>query len=228
MSQELELKEKAQQHITISIEELSKLCQSIISQNITQQTQAQTEGKTWGNPGALGLAGFALTTFTLSCFNAGVIIDAGLLAVVLPLALFYGGMAQFIAGLFEFKLGNTFGATAFCSYGSFWMSFAAYIWFVVPLLNAGDASEATGLFLFVWTIFTLYMTVGSWRTSVAVMAVFFTLSITLILLTIGTLAKSASTTEAGGWFGLLCACCAWYASAAFVINSTWKRVISGK
>ena len=84
------------------------------------------------DPGPLGLAGFAMTTFVLSVFNAGLITTSGVVAVVLPLALFYGGLAQFAAGLWEFRKGNTFGALAFCSFGAFWLSFAAYEKFVVP------------------------------------------------------------------------------------------------
>jgi len=138
---------------------------------------------------------------------------------------FYGGLAQFIAGVWEFKVPNTFGATAFCSYGAFWMSFAAYVKYIAPDLEAARSYQPLGLFLFVWMIFTLYMFVGSLRVSRAVCAVFATLSVTFILLTVGVLSQSASTVNAGGWFGLICACCAWYASAATVINSAWGRVL---
>src|SRR4051812_22970298 len=79
------------------------------------------------DPGPLGLAAFAATTFVLSLFNAKLVKDANLEAVVLPLALFYGGLAQLLAGMWEFKKANTFGATAFASYGSFWLAFAAYV-----------------------------------------------------------------------------------------------------
>ena len=99
------------------------------------------------DPGPLGLAGFAMTTFVLSVFNAGLITTAGLVAVVLPLALFYGGLAQFVAGLWEFRKGNTFGALAFCSFGSFWLSFAAYVKYVEPGLGgAAKAHVATGIY----------------------------------------------------------------------------------
>jgi len=176
-----------------------------------------------GNPGPLGLAGFALTTFTLSVFNTGVLIDPRLEGVVLPLALFYGGIAQFIAGLYEFKIPNTFGATAFCSYGAIWASFAAYVQFVVPTLPADSAYEATGLFLLSWTIFTFYMTFAAFRVSIALFALFATLTVTFILLTAGALAQSAATTHAGGWFGIVTAFIAWYCSFAVVFNSTWGK-----
>lgn len=84
---------------------------------------------TIADPGPLGLVGFAATTFVLSSFNAD-LIDGSLLPVVLPLALFYGGLVQLLAGMWEFRKGNTFGATAFCSYGAFWLSYAAYVKFV--------------------------------------------------------------------------------------------------
>ena len=108
------------------------------------------------DPGPLGLAGFAMTTFVLSVFNAGFVTTSGLVAVVLPLALFYGGLAQFAAGLWEFRKGNTFGATAFCSFGAFWLSFAAYVKYVEPGLG-GNAHIATGVYLLGWAIFTGYM-----------------------------------------------------------------------
>ncbi|TPX66463.1 hypothetical protein SpCBS45565_g04421 [Spizellomyces sp. 'palustris'] len=180
-----------------------------------------------GNPGPLGLGSFALTTFVLSCFNAGVFIDKRLEPVVLPLALFYGGIAQFAAGMWEFQTSNTFGATAFTSYGCFWMSFAAYVYLIVPTLEASslNVSDATGLYLLGWTVFTVYMTFAAYRVSKAVLSVFFFLSITFLLLTIGALAPSAGTTRAGGWFGLITAFCAWYSSAAVVINTAHGREV---
>ncbi|KAI8998014.1 GPR1/FUN34/yaaH family-domain-containing protein, partial [Gaertneriomyces semiglobifer] len=182
-----------------------------------------------GNPGPLGLGAFALTTFVLSAFNAGVFIDAKLEPVVLPLALFYGGLAQFAAGMWEFKTNNTFGATAFSSYGAFWMSFAGYVFFIVPAIEASAVAEklhqATGIFLFAWLLFTLYMNVAAWRVSKAVFWVFTWLSITFLLLSIGALAESSRCTKAGGWFGLITAFCAWYGSAAVVINSTYGHEV---
>jgi len=178
-----------------------------------------------GNPGPLGLAGFALTTFCLSVFNTGILVHPSLEGVVLPLALFYGGIAQFIAGLFEYKVNNTFGATAFCSYGAFWCSFAGYVYLIAPTLDADIANQATGLFLFAWMVFTIYMTIGAYRVSWAVFAVFLPLSITFILLTAGAFANNEMASHAGGWFGIFTAGFAWYASAAVIINSTWGRPI---
>lgn len=176
------------------------------------------------DPGPLGLAAFAATTFVLSSFNAH-LIDQNLLIVVLPLALFYGGLMQVLAGMWEFKKGNTFGATAFGSYGAFWLSYAAYVKFVVGDLPADTANQATGLYLLIWAIFTVYMTVAALRTNAALFAVFLALSATFIVLTIAEFDKSVGITKVGGWLGLVTAVFAWYASFAVVTNSTWKRTV---
>jgi succinate-acetate transporter protein len=177
------------------------------------------------DPGPLGLAAFAATTFLLSLFNAKIVKNESLESVVLPLALFYGGLAQLLAGMWEFKKANTFGATAFTSYGAFWLSFAAYVKFVKPGLPAADAHTATGLFLLVFTIFTAYMFIASMRVSGAVALVFATLAATFVLLTIGNLSDTSSITKIGGYLGIITAICAWYASFATVTNDTWKRTL---
>jgi len=189
------------------------------------QQRSPTPADMIADPGPLGLAAFAMTTFVLSCFNAGFFgAKSPLEAVVLPLALFYGGFAQLLAGMWEFRKANTFGALAFTSYGAFWLSFAAYVKFVAPGLGAGAAS-ATGLYLLGWTIFTAYMTVASLRVSVAVAAVFVALLLTYALLTVGAFAGSAGISVIGGYLGLLTAALAWYASFAGVVNATWKRTV---
>jgi succinate-acetate transporter protein len=177
------------------------------------------------DPGPLGLAGFAMTTMVLSVFNANIISDVKLQAVVLPLALFYGGLVQLLAGMWEFRKGNTFGATAFSSFGAFWLSYAAYVKFVVPGLPTATEYKATGLFLLAWAIFTAYMILASLRVSGAVAAVFVTLTATFVLLCIGALARKTGVTHAGGIVGLVTAGLAWYASFAVVTNETWKRTV---
>ncbi|GAA1607541.1 MULTISPECIES: acetate uptake transporter [Kribbella] len=176
------------------------------------------------DPAPLGLAGFAMTTFVLSVFNAKLISNTTLEAVVLPLALFYGGIGQFMAGMWEFRKGNTFGALAFSSFGAFWLSFAAYVKFVAPGLGA-NASTATGLFLLAWTIFTAYMTLAAARVNAAVLAVFVFLTLTYLFLTIGEFGTSATMSKIGGWLGLVTAVVAWYTSFAGVTNFTWKRTV---
>ncbi len=177
------------------------------------------------DPGPLGLSGFALTTLTLSVYNAQIIKPASLSAEVLPLALFYGGIAQLLAGMWEFKNKNTFGALAFSSYGSFWLSFYWYVKYIAGSLPAASAHEATGMFLLAWTIFTLYMMVASFKTSGAIVSVFVVLVVTFILLTIGAFGNSTGITQVGGYFGILTALLAWYASFAGVTNATWKRAV---
>jgi succinate-acetate transporter protein len=176
------------------------------------------------DPGPLGLAGFALTTFVLSVFNAGLVSKAGE-PVVLGLALAYGGIAQLIAGIWEFRTGNTFGAVAFCSYGAFWISFWAFVTFFAADIPPEHAAAAVGLFDISWGIFTAYMFIASLRTTGAIALVFLLLGVTLFLLGIGEANESKGLVEVGGWAGLLTAVAAWYASFAGVLNSTFGRIV---
>ena len=178
-----------------------------------------------GDPGGLGLAGFAATTMVLSVFNAG-LLPTSFEKVVLPLALFYGGLAQLLAGMWEFRKGNGFGGTAFTSYGAFWMSFAAYVQFVVPALGGTSAAApATGLYLTAWAVFTGYMLIASMRTNTAIMAVFLLLFVTYVLLAIAEFGSVSGLAVIGGYVGLATALAAWYASAAIVTNATWGEVV---
>ena len=176
------------------------------------------------DPGPLGLAGFALTTFVLSVFNAGLVSKAGE-PVVLGLALAYGGIAQLVAGIWEFRTGNTFGAVAFCSYGAFWISFWAFVTFFAADVPPEHLGATIGLFDISWGIFTAYMFFASLRTTAAVSLVFLLLTITFFLLGIGEANESKSLVEAGGWAGLLTAVAAWYASFAAVLNSTFGKTV---
>src|SRR3954468_10120820 len=123
------------------------------------------------DPAPLGLAAFALTTFVLSFFNAGIVGDAGE-PIVLGLALAYGGLAQMLAGMWEFRNNNTFGATAFTSYGAFWLSLWAFNQFFAAKVPDSVAGDAVGLYLVAWGIFTSYMWVASMRTTAAINLVF--------------------------------------------------------
>jgi succinate-acetate transporter protein len=178
------------------------------------------------DPAPLGLAGFALTTVLLSAFNAGKIGSGAL--VFVGMALFYGGLGQFAAGMWEFKRNNTFGATAFSSFGSFWMGFG--ILFVIDTFAKTPLIGADGLtwFLLCWAVFTTYMWVASFRVSGAVMLVFLLLALTFWALWIGSgLRQGAGTgwTEIGGYLGLATAVVAFYTSFAGVTNLTWGRVV---
>jgi uncharacterized protein len=184
-----------------------------------------TPGAHIADPAPLGLAAFALTTFFLSFVNAG-LVPATVEPVVFGLALAYGGAAQFAAGLWEFAKGNTFGATAFCSYGAFWLSFW---WLTAHLADykipAADVGKGVGLYLVAWGIFTAYMTVAATRVNGAVLAVFVLLTITFLVLGAGDLSGTASITKIGGWIGILTALAAWYASFAGVTTFAFKRSI---
>jgi uncharacterized protein len=198
-------------------------------------------GWTPADPGPLGLAAFAGTTFMLSMVNAGLVgngtlVGGGLLPMVAGLALAYGGIAQLVAGIWEFRTGNTFGAVAFCSYGAFWISFFLIVQLGVPGVVAAKASgeifSGLSLYLYTWAIFTAYMFVASLRTTGAVAMVFLLLTITLLILGIGNASLVGGTSvtngtiKLGGYVGLATAIVAWYASFAAVVNSTFGRVVA--
>jgi len=157
-------------------------------------------------------------------FNAGLVGEGGE-PVVLGVALAYGGLAQLLAGMWEFRTGNTFGAVAFTSFGAFWLSFWALVVFYAGDIPEADAGHAIGLYLIAWGIFTLYMFVASLRTTGAVALVFALLTITFFLLGIGDAGAHEDITKAGGYFGLATAAAAWYASFAAVTNSTFGRTV---
>jgi uncharacterized protein len=175
------------------------------------------------NPAPLGLAAFAMTTFVLSMYNANLVNEKGV-PVVLGLALAYGGIVQLLAGMWEFRTGNTFGAVAFCSYGAFWISFWALEVFYAKSIG-GNVGHSVGLYLWAWAIFTAYMTVAALRVSGAVLLVFVLLTATFILLAIGAVGAHTNVTHWGGYIGLATAVAAWYASFAVVTNSTFKRTV---
>jgi succinate-acetate transporter protein len=161
------------------------------------------------NPAPLGLSAFALTTFVLSAANAKLFDGAG---IVIGLALFYGGLAQFLAGMWEFRTGNTFGATAFSSYGAFWMAVAATLQF-----NLIPNHAAFGFFLLGWTIFTVMLFLCTLRLSVGLMVLFGLLSVTFLLLALGEFGKG--TGQIGGYFGIATALVAWYNALAGLLVS---------
>ncbi len=182
------------------------------------------------DPAPLGLAGFALTTFLLSGHNASWIPDL----IWVGFALFYGGLAQFCAGMWEFRNRNVFGATAFSTYGGFWMGIGIFVVlaettkFLSPYSGA-DVTNALAWFIISFAIFNTYMLIGSMRVNMAVFGVFLTLEITEILLAIGYFNLSHGGTEwwlhAGGWVGIVTAAVAWYTSAAGVLNGVAGRTV---
>ena len=185
---------------------------------------ARVPGAHIADPAPLGLAGFALTTFVLSMVNSNIIPDS-LVGGALGAALAYGGIGQFTAGVWEFAKGNTFGATAFCSYGAFWVSF----WWLAEkdLANLGpEGYKVVGAYLLAWTIFTAYMSVAAVKVNMAILTVFVLLTITFLVLAIGWFDKESSGwIHFGGYLGLLTAIAAWYASFAGVTAFTWGRQV---
>jgi succinate-acetate transporter protein len=188
-------------------------------------TGGRTAGWTPADPGPLGLAAFAGTTFVLSMLNANLVNFGKALPVVLGLALAYGGIGQLLAGIWEFRTGNTFGAVAFCSYGGFWISFYFLVQVQLKNIAPSEVDSALGLYLWMWGIFTAYMFVASLKTTGAIALVFLLLAITFIVLGIGNAGGSAGTIHLGGYLGLATAIAAWYASAAAVTNATWGRTV---
>jgi succinate-acetate transporter protein len=182
------------------------------------------------DPAPLGLAAFALTTFMLSGHNATFIPDI----VWVGLALFYGGVVQLLAGMWEFRNRNTFGATAFSTYGGFWLALGIFVVLAQTTklgggLTAHDLPNGLAWYLLAFAIFNTYMMLWSLRVNMAVFGVFLTLEITEILLAIGFFREahgySAYMTHVGGWAGIVTAAVAWYASAAGVVNSMAPRPV---
>ncbi len=179
----------------------------------------------FANPAPLGLIGFGFTTVMLSLINAGVLPKGGE-PVVLPLALAFGGLIQMIAGVMDFRCGNTFGTVAFLSYGAFWWWFA----FLVLLgghgvLDLTQAGSTIAVAMIGWGVFTLGMWFATFRLTRAQWCVFLTLSITFFLLGFGGLLGAHRLTQAGGWAGLVCGLLAMYTSFALVANSTFGKTV---
>jgi uncharacterized protein len=182
------------------------------------------------NPAPLGLCAFALTTFVLSASNAGFLFKFGAGAdVVVGLAIFYGGLGQLVAGVQEFRAGNTFGATAFCSYGGFWLALGFVLLpptgIAAALVKEATLPTALGVFLLGWTIFTLIMLIGTLRSNLALIAVFFFLFLTFLALTIGNLVTGGGSDgsvwiQIGGWLGIITALLAWYTALAGILASS--------
>src|ERR1700728_3998114 len=186
------------------------------------QNVAVKETPPVADPAPLGLAAFALTTFLLSAFNAGW--TKGTFAF-LGFALAYGGIAQLLAGMWEFRNRNVFGATAFSTYGAFWIGVAVYFFWVVPEFKPTpiELSNDLGWISVAFVIFNTYMLLWSLFVNRAVFLVFLTLEVTFILLTIGNFSNSTNMVKAGGIAGIVTAAAAWYASAAGVIHSMGGR-----
>lgn len=211
---------------------------------MAQYTAQRAEAETHivANAAPLGLSAFALTTFVLSCSNAGIFftrVGVGA-SVVVGLALFYGGLVQLIAGVQEFRANNTFGATAFCSYGGFWMSLGIVLLpptgLTAALIREATLSQALAVFMLGWAIFTLIMFICALRSNLALIATLGALFLTYLVLFIGYLVTATggfglTWIRIGGWLGIITALIAWYTAMAGVLASshspftlpTWPR-----
>jgi len=176
------------------------------------------------NPAPLGLMGFGFTTVLLNLINAG-LLSSDALGIVLPMGIFYGGLAQIIAGLLEARNGNTFGATAFSSYGLFWWSFVAME--VMPSLGLAPkpSSAAVACYLLAWGVFTVLMTAATFNGPKALQVVFITLSVLFFILSLGDFTGISELKVIGGYEGIFCGLTAIYLAIADILNETYMRVI---
>lgn len=174
------------------------------------------------NPGPLGLLGFGMTTVLLNLHNAGFF---PLNAVIISMGIFYGGIAQVIAGLIEYKKGNTFGATAFTSYGMFWLSLVGIL--LLPKMGLAEATDGTflGVYLAIWGIFTLFMFVGTLRANRALQFVFGSLTVLFALLAVGNITGNHAILIFAGFEGVICGASAIYLAMAEVLNEQYGRTV---
>lgn len=177
---------------------------------------------TTANPAPLGLMGFGLTTVLLNLHNAGLI---GIGSMILAMGLFYGGLAQIIAGAMEWKKKNTFGTVAFTSYGFFWISLVALI--VMPRFGIAEASDknAMAAYLFIWGLFSVVLFIATFKMNRAIMLVFFALVVLFILLGLGDATGSATITRIAGYEGIACGLGAIYLGAAQILNEVYGRKV---
>lgn len=178
------------------------------------------------NPAPLGLAGFGVTTVVLSSINAG-LLPAEALPAVIPLAFAFGGAAQMIAGVMEFKNGNTFGTVAFTSYAAFWWWYAFLLWTVGAGWIKPPDPRGVGVALLMWGVFTFYMWIASFPTNATLWSIFLLLWITFFLLAGSDLGMGAGWHKLGGWVGLVTGLDALFLSFAEVTNATFGRKVIG-
>lgn len=178
---------------------------------------------TTANPAPLGLLGFGLTTVLLNIHNAGYY---ELNSMILAMGIFYGGLAQIIAGIMEWKKNNTFGTTAFTSYGLFWLTLVGLLF--LPKLGLADATSkpAFAAYFFMWGLFTFVMFLGTLRINRALQFVFLSLTILFFLLAARDYLGSAAIGTLAGYEGIICGFSAIYAALAQVLNDVYKKVVA--
>ena len=175
------------------------------------------------NPAPLGLMGFGMTTVLLNLHNAGIF---ELSSMILGMGIFYGGLAQVIAGIMEWKKGNTFGTTAFTSYGLFWLSLVALI--VMPKMGlvAAPGKLSMVAYLILWGIFTAGLFIGTLKLNRALQFVFASLALLFFLLAIGDFTDSSTIKYIAGYEGIICGLSAIYAALAQVLNEVYGRTVA--
>jgi succinate-acetate transporter protein len=188
-----------------------------ISENVTRIKD------TTANPAPLGLMGFGMTTVLLNLHNAGLF---GLGTMILAMGVFYGGIAQVIAGIMEYKKGNTFGTTAFTSYGLFWLSLVGLI--IAPKMGLGNAPENSAMvaYLFMWGVFTSVMFIGTLKLNKALQFIFASLALLFFLLALGDLTGNPAIKRFAGFEGIICGLSAIYTALAQVLNEVYGRVVA--
>jgi len=174
------------------------------------------------NPGPLGLLGFGMTTVLLNLHNAGLY---PLNVVIIAMGLALGGLAQIIAGIFDFKNGNTFGGTAFCAYGTFWWSLILLWYWPTSGPAAASSALVMGYYFLLWGVFTGFMFIGTIKISGSLMFVFATLTILFFLLAIENFSGATVVGKIAGVEGTVCGLSAIYTSVGTVINGEWGRKI---
>jgi succinate-acetate transporter protein len=187
-----------------------------------QQTTETRLKDTTANPAPLGLIAFGMTTVLLNFHNAGFY---GLNTMILAMGVFYGGVAQVIAGIMEWKKNNTFGTTAFCSFGLFWLTLVALL--VFPTMGWGKAAESGAMvaYLTMWGIFTFVMFFATLKLNRALQFIFLSLAILFWLLALGDATGMIGITRLAGWEGLICGASAVYTGLAQVLNKYYSKTI---
>lgn len=176
-----------------------------------------------GNPAPLGLMGFGMTTVLLNLHNAGFI---PLDSMILSMGILYGGLAQVIAGIMEWKKGNTFACTAFTSYGMFWLSLVVLLTLPKAGLGvAGPSGFSVPAYLAMWGVFTLVLFFATMRLNRALQVVFGSLTVLFFMLAAGDAAGSATIGKAAGWIGLFCGASAVYTGLAQVLNEVYRKTV---
>jgi len=174
------------------------------------------------NPAPLGLMGFGMTTILLNLHNAG-IFELG--SMILAMGIFYGGVAQIIAGILEWKKGNTFGTTAFTSYGLFWLSLVTLI--ILPEMGIAKAPNNSAMvaYLFMWGLFTGVLFIGTLKLNRVLQIIFASLTILFLLLALADLTNNSAIRHVAGYEGIICGFSAMYAALAQVINELHGKVV---